>query len=138
MNADFFDAHDRHRADADLLFTSGRWANADHMYGLAAECGLKRLMLAFGMPFDAARDRPSDRDDRLHIDDVWDRFETYRSGSVSGTGYSLPATNLFGDWTASQRYAHQASFDEPRALAHQIGATEVQTLLKKAQNQGLI
>jgi hypothetical protein len=40
MNADFLDAHYRHWQDAELLFGRGRLANADHLYGLAAECGL--------------------------------------------------------------------------------------------------
>ena len=38
--ADFGDAHSRHREDAELLFREQRWANADHLYGLSAECGL--------------------------------------------------------------------------------------------------
>lgn len=50
MNPDFLDAHDRHWNDAEYLFAALRWANADHLYGLSAECGLKRLMIAFGMP----------------------------------------------------------------------------------------
>jgi len=40
---DFLDAHERHWEDAELLFGNRRWANADHLYGLAAECGLKAL-----------------------------------------------------------------------------------------------
>nr|VFK54807.1 MAG: hypothetical protein BECKTUN1418F_GA0071002_105616 [Candidatus Kentron sp. TUN]VFK55380.1 MAG: hypothetical protein BECKTUN1418D_GA0071000_103118 [Candidatus Kentron sp. TUN]VFK60455.1 MAG: hypothetical protein BECKTUN1418E_GA0071001_105815 [Candidatus Kentron sp. TUN] len=47
MNADFFDAHNRHWQDWEQLFASERWANADHLYGMAAECGLKCLMQAF-------------------------------------------------------------------------------------------
>lgn len=56
MNADFLDANARHQHDADLLFDRQRWANADHLYGLAAECGLKRLMVTFGMLLSAGTD----------------------------------------------------------------------------------
>ena len=66
MQADFLDAHDRHWDDAGRLFAAQRWANADHLYGMAAECGLKRLMLAFGMPFDSVGDRPANQPDRVH------------------------------------------------------------------------
>ena len=49
MNTDFLDAHKRHWADAELLYNEDRWANADHLYGMAAECGLKRLILLFAL-----------------------------------------------------------------------------------------
>ena len=48
--ADFRDAHLRHWQDAELLFEHQRWANADQLYGLSAECGLKAVMRALGMP----------------------------------------------------------------------------------------
>ena len=49
MQANFLDAHERHWGDAERFFSAGRYANADHLYGMAAECGLKRLMVHFGM-----------------------------------------------------------------------------------------
>ena len=84
MQADFLDAHERHWYDAELLFTEQRWANADHLYGIAAECGLKRLMVAFGMPFDTVKNRPAELSDRSHADSVWARYESYRSGHSIG------------------------------------------------------
>ena len=50
--ADFVDAHRRHWEDAELLFDHQRWANADQLYGLSAECGLKAVMQILGMPVD--------------------------------------------------------------------------------------
>jgi len=66
---DFYDAHERHWVDAELLRDKERWANADHLYGFAAECGLKRLMLAFGMTLDASG-KPSEREDRTHAKQI--------------------------------------------------------------------
>ena len=63
MRPDFFDAQQRHWVDAEHLLQAQRWANADHLYGMAAECGLKQLMLIFNMPYDAAKDRPAERSD---------------------------------------------------------------------------
>lgn len=40
----FRDAMDRHWQDAELLHRKERLANADHLYGLSAECGLKALL----------------------------------------------------------------------------------------------
>lgn len=138
MRVDFLDAHERHWEDAERLFRAQRWANADHLYGLAAECGLKRLMLAFGMPFDTTKDRPAKKEDREHADGIWARFEAYRCGHHRGAGYVLPTSNLFGDWNVSQRYAHQSQFDQTRAQGHQSGAAIVRALVKKAQREGLL
>lgn len=138
MQADFLDAHQRHWDDAERLFQVQRWANADHLYGFAAECGLKRLMLAFGMPYDTAKDRPDKLQDRSHADGVWARFESYRSGSLLGAGYAAPIPgNPFSKWNASQRYAHHSNFDQARANGHRNGADAVRTLVLKAQHQGL-
>ncbi|MCX7896843.1 MAG: SAM-dependent methyltransferase [Rhodocyclaceae bacterium] len=138
MQADFLDAHARHWEDAERLFQAQRWANADHLYGLSAECGLKRLMLAFGMPYDTNKNRPAHRNDRQHANGIWLRYETYRCGHHQGAGYALPSRNPFQNWEVSQRYAHQSHFDQARALEHRSGANAVRQLINKAQKEGLI
>lgn len=138
MQADFLDAHERHWSDAECLFQGQRWANADHLYGLAAECGLKRLMLAFGMPFDVIKDMPARKKDQKHADGIWARFESYRCGHHRGASYVLPPVNPFDGWNVSQRYAHQSNFDQARTESHQAGAKLVGDLVKKAQREGLI
>lgn len=138
MQADFLDAHERHWEDARRLFDAQRWANADHLFGMAAECGLKRLMLAFSMPYDAEKDRPAQQSDRVHANGIWDCFESYRSGHAQGTGYVLPPNNPFANWDVADRYAHQASFNQARAQEHQAGAQMVRDLIAKAQREGLL
>jgi len=49
MPVDFYDACKRHWNDAEHLFDQKRLANADHLFGLAAECALKAVMVALGM-----------------------------------------------------------------------------------------
>lgn len=137
MNSDFFDAHQRHWADAERLFHASRWANADHLYGLAAECGLKKLMIVFGMPVNSDGG-PFHKFDRVHADTVWARYESYRSGHHQGANYGLPAVNPFLDWDVSQRYVHQNYFDEPRTQPHRRGAEAVRELIKKATLEGLL
>lgn len=142
MQADFFDAHYRHREDANYLHEASLLANADHLYGLSAECGLKRLMMAFGMGVDSATGTPTDRADRVHAaengrDDIWVRYETYRSGHQAAN-YQLGANNPFDDWNVSQRYAHRSNFDATRVEAHQQGAEKVHGLIKKAILEGLV
>jgi len=136
MQADFLDAHRRHWTDAEQLLQQQRWANADHLYGFSAECGLKRLMLLFDMPYDNECDKPVRRGDQKHADAIWTRFETYRNGHEKGPGYALPAENPFEDWRASDRYAHQSGFDEACVLKHQAGAALIAELIRKAQHEG--
>jgi hypothetical protein len=138
MKADFLDAHERHWIDAQGLFQAERWANADHLYGVSAECGLKRLMLAFGMPYDSLKDRPGKDSDRKHIDLIWTRFESYRCGHPQATGYSLAMTNPFSNWNVAQRYARQSNFNQTRVKAHQAGVILVRSLVQKAKLEGLI
>jgi hypothetical protein len=132
LNADFLDAHDRHWDDAEELRGKKRFANSDHLYGLTAECGLKRLMMSFGMRVDSGSGDPVDRSDWVHADKVWDRYESYRSGHPAGPRYALSAGNPFSDWQVSQRYANQGDFDGARVQGHRTGAELVRSLVNKA------
>lgn len=137
MNADFLDAHDRHWHDAELLLNGNRLANADHLYGMAAECGLKRLMMEFGMPV-KTDGSPSAPKDRIHADKTWDEFESYRTGYVAGAAYAIGMANPFTDWKVDQRYAHRSEFDRRRVEAHRTGTENVRNLIAKARQQGSI
>ena len=134
MQTDFLDAHGRHLRDAEFLWQQGRLANADHLFGMAAECGLKRLMLAFGMPFGQKKpDMPDDPADQKHVQEIWQRYETYRSKHVSGAGYALSMENPFSDWRVSQRYASESEFDVTRVKKHKEGAEQVGRLITQAR-----
>jgi hypothetical protein len=139
VNADFLDAHRRHLRDADYLFSASYLANADHLYGMAAECGLKRLMMAFGMQTDNNTGAPVDRkNDFIHAEKIWARYESYRSGHVQGVQYDLPPLNPFDDWKAEQRYAHEQCFDNARIEPHRAAAHRIRALVKNAEMAGLI
>ncbi len=137
MQTDFLDAHERHWQDAELLWRAQRLANADHLYGMAAECGLKWLMLQFGMPFDETRGMPTERADQRHVDGIWQRFDSYRHGRQNAVGYALPEDNPFKDWHVAQRYAAQRHFDASGVSAHRAGAELVQRLIRKAERDSL-
>jgi len=136
MQSDFLDAHQRHWDDAELLRENQRWANADHLYGLAAECGLKRLMRIAGMPYDEIKDQPSDKADRVHANGAWRRFESYRKGVLAR--YPLPTNNPFSDWDIADRYAHRSAFNSVRVKQHKGGAKTVCDLITQAQREGLL
>lgn len=137
MRADLLDAHDRHWKDAETLFSRQRYANADHLYGLAAECALKCLMQKFGMPVDSGY-APQKPKDRVHINEVWGRYEAYRSGKPQGAAYALPSKNPFQCWRIADRYAHQSRFDLSRVNRHRGGAEMACNLIRNAQKAGLL
>lgn len=134
MRVDFLDAYKRHWEDAEHLFQDQRWANADHLYGLSAECGLKALMKAFGMKVDA-NSNPIRKQDRVHINKLWARYATYIKGPV-GRGYSLPPCDPFSDWCVDQRYMHQSSFAEDFVKRHKDGANAVKKAIARAKREG--
>lgn len=136
--ADFLDAHQRHWDDAEHLFQNERWANADHLYGMAAECGLKQLMVKFGMEINPSSGSPKDKKDWEHAKNIWARFESYRSGRMEGVGYELPTNNPFSDWDVSDRYAPRSNFNQAEVQAHQAGAMVVCGLINKAKLDGLL
>jgi len=142
MKADFLDAHYRHWTDAELLFQAVRWANADHLYGIAAECGLKRLMEAFDIDSHWVGGIPDLPKDKAHVMEAkktsaWDRYESYRSGHQQGVGYALPK-NPFQNWDISDRYAAQNHFNKAQVSAHRTGALLVHELIKKADQEGVL
>jgi hypothetical protein len=136
MNLDFLDAHERHWEDAELLMGDNRVANADHLFGISAECGLKCLMRQFGMPMDT--DKPKEGKDRIHVNKIWIRFEAYRSGHLQGINYALSLPDPFMNWDVNQRYARRVDFDISRVASHRTGAEAVLNLIKKAKLAGLL
>jgi hypothetical protein len=138
VQANFLRAFERHLKDGEILFTCRRLANADHLYGCSAECGLKRLMLAFGMPLEpGGTGKPQKRDDLVHADKIWDRYQVYRAG-YSSTRYMLSQQNPFYNWSINDRYADESGFDLAYVEPHKNAAREVETIIIQAMEDGLL
>jgi hypothetical protein len=73
--------------------------------------------------------------DKVHIDKVWDRYETYRAG-IGVQGYVLPQPNPFDNWDISDRYAHEGGFSQAYVVPHRSGVRPVGTLINKAILEG--
>jgi hypothetical protein len=134
MQTDFYDAYQRHWKDAEFLYNNSRLPNADQLYGYSSECGLKCLMKLFGKPFDPATGNPPKKD-RVHIDQLWDRYEAFMNG-IGITRYILLLPNPFDDWHISDRYAHENGFNKTHVDRHKSGAKTVTTLIDKAILEG--
>lgn len=106
MRIDFRDAAKRHWEDAELLKEQKRIHNADHHYGVAAECALKEVMVILGTPTDVRGD--IDKRFWKHMPDLWSEYQTFAQGR-RGARYVSPlgrfSGNPFSDWHMDQRYA---------------------------------
>ena len=126
---DFADAHGRHLKDAEQFFRQPRWANADHLYGLSAECGLKAVLDAEGQPV-AVRYRN-------HVDRLWRQFQTFAAGRTGVGNLSLlPVGEPFRDWCIDQRYAHQSNFGRARVEPHRDAARAIRAMVQHAIQGG--
>ena len=130
---DFTDAHRRHWQDAELLFENERWANADHLYGFSAECGLKAVIemsLATGT---------LDQKYRKHLPGLWQNFQSLANG-LSGRDYLnlLPSGDPFAGWSVSDRYAHRCHFYSASVQPHRAAALKIRVMVQCAILDGFL
>ena len=139
MPTDFRNAAERHYNDAGYLLVDKRLANADHLYGLSAECALKSVMKGLGMKVDQTG-KPEERQYRVHINDLWDEFITFANG-LKGSMYSARldgVQNCFEDWRVDQRYFNQADITGTNVESHKQGACIVKSVLDQAILDGVV
>lgn len=133
--ADIADAHLRHWEDAESLFARGRWANADHLYGLSAECGLKAVMRERGMPVDD-QGAPMERKHREHIDKLWPVYLDFvkrRDGQRH-----LLGGEPFDDWSVHDSYANRSHFTRPNVAPHRAAARRICDIVELAITDSLL
>lgn len=136
MSTNFLQAHERHLNDANFLYEDSRYANAGQLYGLAAECGLKELMIKFGMPLNNGS--PQQNADRVHVDRVWQRYQSYQNSAANGVNFSLTIVNPFTGWGIHQRYWQNSCFNQATVEGYKNGVTLVANLIQKARIEGLL
>jgi hypothetical protein len=128
---DFKESARRHWVDAELLRQAGRTLNAGQLYGFMAECGLKALLVAHGLPIEPNGDikrRPVTAY-RKHPPDLTRQISTlaiFPDGRAA-TRYlaMLPDLAHFDDWSIDHRYwaatAHPSgSLNNWREAARQV------------------
>lgn len=138
MPTDYGDAAERHWEDAEHLLADNRFANADHLFGLSAECALKSVMLRLGMALqvDGA---PQERKHRVHIDRLWDEFVTFannRNCAKYAAGIS-GGSNPFCKWNVAQRYCHRSQITQVIVETHKRGAQTTRAVLNEAILDGV-
>lgn len=119
MKPDFKNAYERHQKDANSLFDNKRYANADHLYGLAAECALKAIMMGLDPCIANNKGDLNDPKDKKHINFLWDHFKLFIQGrSASSYLAYVSMKNPFNKWSIEARYAHQKFFTKIEVESH--------------------
>ena len=138
---DFSGAGRRHYQDAELLMSNNRIPNAGHLFGFAAECGIKALLVSHGLSTDPTtgdlvETRPYKY--KTHVDALINNVQTF-SGSPGYSKYvgMMPNLKAFSNWDTSHRYYDESSI--PAFLADwRTAAEEVIRMLDQAKLDGVI
>lgn len=85
--------------DAESLYRAGRYGTADHLFGLAAECALKVLLLQQSQQRDAGKP--------VHLPQLWEEYSRAATGRGSK---AVPQRNPFSGWSINDRYAEDETF----------------------------
>ena len=132
MKIDFYDAYKRHIRDGALLAENKSWANADHLYGLAAECALKALLIKSGISSTENGDI-SQRKFRKHIDQLWDEYHSFMLYQI----YGIPEDNPFQNWKIDQRYIHSDFITKQIVENHICSIEKINKIIKQAELDGV-
>lgn len=143
-NVNYYKAARRHFEDGELLFKHNRHPNAGHLYGFAAECGLKSLLIISGYPSDPntgeiVHKKPEQF--RTHVDILTQnigQIRTYVSGRIGAKYLALiPGIVKFTDWKTDHRYYDDAKL--PHSVNDwQTASKEVMTMLDQALLDGVM
>jgi len=139
MSTDFRDASARHFEDAEILLNQAepREANADHLFGLSAECSLKAVMLALGMAVNTDGS-PTDRGHKVHMPELWAAFQSFAEGRLASRYLEpLDKANPFSDWAVDQRYWVRAAITAQAASRHMEAAVQCRLSLEKLLFDGV-
>ncbi len=120
LKTDFKNAYVRHQKDANILFDGKRYANADHLYGLAAECALKAVMVKLEPLLIDDNGDLLNQGDKIHIDKLWGHSRVFLQGRTASSCLAhLSGKNPFNNWNVNCRYAHEKRFTKNTTLPHQ-------------------
>jgi hypothetical protein len=133
MGINFLEAARRAYHDGTTLCRAERYGTADHLFGLAAECGLKAVLVGLNA---IPRQGPPRRSRfRVHVDKLWDEYATHIAGRGDAS-LLLSLSAPFAAWSVDHRYEADQTFDQKRTRGHHQGAEDVFRVLEAAIASG--
>jgi hypothetical protein len=117
----YTDAALRHWKDAELLEKENRVENADHHYGFAAECAIKKVLAVHP---DFVKQGKLDTPHKKHINVLWGRVNLQSIQKIAPSLFAvLKTSNQFLDWSADQRYAANSTVSLAALQMHKQAAS---------------
>ncbi|MEU2827311.1 hypothetical protein ABZ667_01365 [Streptomyces lavendulae] len=152
----FASAAQRHFRDADYLQTDGRLPAADHLYGFAAECATKSLLLRFtdvsvdskpgetkpsSKPWAEDPDHPGDPDQLIEFGHVNELIREVALLARGRSGAPLHAAldgdlRVFRRWRVSHRYLDGGYAQADVVARRRTAAENILVLHQNAQLDG--
>lgn len=137
---DFRAAARRHYLDAAFLLSDSRVPNADHLAGLAAECGLKAILEGwYGATLSSDFLEWNGKTVRSHVKGLWGEVATGLAGRAGATlALLLQGPVPFANWDVSDRYSDGTAVSDQSARHHVGKAREVIEILEQAILDGVV
>lgn len=140
---DYAQSARRHFHDAEHLLASNRQGNAGHLFGFAAESGLKAVLVACGVSTDADGGIPQGHRLRQHLPVLGDRLVSDGHLVPDGrfaTVYLAKVSSLgnFQDWSIDHRYWADAALPTASVSLWQRCAGEIMVMLDHASEDGVL
>lgn len=147
-SVNYFESARRHFQDAGTLLGGNRQGNAGQLFGIAAECGIKAILVASNVPVDTEGSIGrlpgiKGKGFKEHLPDLG-RTLTDLMGSIpdsrTATRYLSALSNLshFSDWRIEHRYWCDAALPIASVTRWQSAAGEVMTVLDQAKEDGVL
>ncbi|WP_156350886.1 hypothetical protein [Pseudomonas sp. EGD-AK9] len=140
---DYLASSRRHIQDAYLLHSRGRLANAGQLFGFSVECGLKAVLVGYGVTTDTDGNIPRPTGYREHLPKLGQLitgltvFPDGRSASFLLS--RLPSLGDMHDWSVDHRYWRVSAIPLGASLGNwELAALEVDAFLDEAISQGII
>ncbi len=144
MPIDYKGAARRHFDDAKLLEGAAREPNAGQLFGFCAECGLKALLVAHGLPIEADGNirRKPDTGFREHMPTLGQRvsgLSVFHDGRQASSYMAMiPSIGAFADWLVDHRYFDRAGLPLASIPVWATAASEVVAMIDKAVVDGVM
>jgi hypothetical protein len=146
IQVDYFESARRHFQDAGVLLGGSRQANAGQLFGIAAECGIKAILVASQVPVDevgslARLPGVKGKGFKEHWPQLGraltDLAMAIPDGRTATTYLSLiPNLAHFSDWLVEHRYWRDGALPLTSVARWQTAAIEVMDALDQAKEDG--
>ncbi len=113
----------RHWQDAGLLENNNRLENADHHYGFAAECAIKKALVSLPSFVNSGS---LDKRFKTHINELWGRIAlSSLQKAYPSLCALLKASDPYNNWHVDQRYFSDGRITQANVDSHKGSARRI-------------